>query len=62
MGKATLVRRFSNTDKPDITEEELQKQLIPLYWVRKPRQLSAAAGMHRFVWGLHYRSTNGDAA
>jgi hypothetical protein len=49
-----LVRRFSNNDKPDITEEELQKQLIPLYWVRKQRQLSAAAGMHRFVWGLHY--------
>ena len=49
-----VVRRFSNTDKPEITEEELRKQLIPLYWVRKPRQLSAAAGMHRFVWGLHY--------
>ena len=53
-GQGHVVRRFSNTDKPDITEEELQKQLIPLYWVRKPRQLSAAAGMHRFVWGLHY--------
>ena len=49
-----LVRRFSNTDKPDITEEELQKQLIPLYWVRKPRQLSTEAGMHRWVWDLHY--------
>ncbi len=49
-----LVRRYSNTDKPDITEEELQKQLIPLYWVRQPRQLSATAGMHRWVWDLHY--------
>jgi photosystem II stability/assembly factor-like uncharacterized protein len=49
-----LVRRFSNADKPDITEEELQKQLIPLYWVRQPRQLSSAAGMHRWVWDLHY--------
>jgi hypothetical protein len=49
-----LVRRFSSTDKPDITEEELQKQLIPLYWVRKSRHLSTDAGMHRFVWGLHY--------
>jgi hypothetical protein len=49
-----LVRRFTNTDKPDITEEELQKQLIPLYWVRMPRQLSTAAGMHRWVWDLHY--------
>ncbi len=49
-----VVRRFSNTDKPDITEEELQKQLIPLYWVRERRQLSTAAGMHRWVWDLHY--------
>ncbi len=52
--RAMLVRRFSSTDKPDITEEELQKQLIPLYWVRKPRQLSTDAGMHRWVWDLHY--------
>ncbi len=49
-----VVRRYSSTDKPDITEEELQKQLIPLYWVRNPRQLSTAAGMHRWVWDLHY--------
>jgi len=49
-----LVRRFSNTDKPEATEEELQKQLIPLYWVRKPLSLSAAAGMHRWIWDLHY--------
>ena len=49
-----LVRRFSSTDKPDITEEELQKQLIPLYWVRERRQLSTAAGMHRWVWDLQY--------
>jgi len=49
-----VVRRYSSTDKPEITEEELQKQLIPLYWVGKPRQLSTAAGMHRWVWDLHY--------
>jgi photosystem II stability/assembly factor-like uncharacterized protein len=49
-----LVRRFSSNDKPAATEEELQKQLIPLYWVRKPQPLSTSAGMHRWVWGLHY--------
>jgi hypothetical protein len=49
-----LVRRFASTDKPDVTEEELQKQLIPLYWVRKARQLSTDAGMHRWVWDLHF--------
>ena len=53
-GRGHLIRRFSNTDKPDITQEELQKQLIPLYWVREPRQLSTGAGMHRWIWDLHY--------
>ncbi len=49
-----MVRRFSSADKPDVSEEELQKQLIPLYWVRPFRQLPVGAGMHRWVWGLHY--------
>jgi len=52
--KMQVVRKFSNTDKPDITEEELQKQLIPLYWVRPQHHLSAEPGMHRWVWDLHY--------
>jgi len=26
---------------------------IPMYWVRPARILSAAQGMHRFVWDLH---------
>ncbi len=49
-----LVRRFTNSDKPEISDEELRKQLIPLYWVRMPRRVSTAAGMHRWVWDLHY--------
>jgi photosystem II stability/assembly factor-like uncharacterized protein len=49
-----VVRRVSNTDKPEITEEELKKQLIPLYWVRQPYALATAVGMHRFVWDQHY--------
>ena len=53
-GQGKLVRRYSNTDKLDPGEEDLQRQLIPLYWVRQPRQLSTAAGMHRWVWDLHY--------
>ena len=27
---------------------------IPMYWVRPPQILSAEAGMHRFVWDVHY--------
>ena len=49
-----LIRRFTNTDKPDVSQEELQKQLIPLYWPRALRQLSTTAGMHRWIWDLHY--------
>jgi len=52
--KGKLVRRYSSTDKPEIPQEELKKQLIPLYWVRMPKTLPTAAGMHRWVWDLHY--------
>jgi photosystem II stability/assembly factor-like uncharacterized protein len=49
-----LVRRFSSADKPDATEEELKRQLIPLYWLRPFHSLSTDVGMHRWVWDLHY--------
>ncbi|MGO8795660.1 MAG: WD40/YVTN/BNR-like repeat-containing protein [Candidatus Sulfotelmatobacter sp.] len=49
-----VVRKFSSDDKPDVSEEALKKQLIPLYWLRPFRALSADAGMHRWVWDLHY--------
>ena len=53
-GAGKVIRSFSSTDKPEVTNEELQKQLIPLYWVRTPRHLSTEAGMHRWVWDLAY--------
>ena len=49
-----VVRSFSSTDKRDITEEELHKQLIPIYWTRKFQALATAPGMHRWIWDLHY--------
>jgi hypothetical protein len=49
-----VVRRYSSADKAEATEDELRKQLIPLYWTRAPRQLSTSLGMHRWVWDLHY--------
>ncbi len=49
-----LVRKYSSTDKPEMTEEQLKNQLIPLYWVRPHRVLATDAGMHRWVWDLHY--------
>jgi photosystem II stability/assembly factor-like uncharacterized protein len=49
-----LVRRYSSTDQPLQTKAQMAEQLIPLYWIRMPRILSAEAGMHRWVWDLHY--------
>ncbi|HXC16278.1 MAG TPA: hypothetical protein VNV60_02440, partial [Holophagaceae bacterium] len=49
-----LVRRYASDDAPAATPETLNRQLIPLYWIRMPRTLSAAAGMHRWIWDLRH--------
>jgi hypothetical protein len=48
------VGKFSSADKPEVSEAERKKQLIPLYWLRPPHSLSSEGGMHRWVWDLHY--------
>jgi photosystem II stability/assembly factor-like uncharacterized protein len=52
--KGKLVRRYSSTDTPELTETDLKTLAIPPYWVRMPRILPASAGMHRWVWDLRY--------
>jgi photosystem II stability/assembly factor-like uncharacterized protein len=47
-----VVRHFSSADKPEPVDAK--KLNVPTYWVRPARVLSAAPGMHRFVWNLHY--------
>ena len=49
-----LVRRFSSADKPEPLEKIAAANPIPMYWVRPQQILSAEAGMHRFVWDMHY--------
>jgi photosystem II stability/assembly factor-like uncharacterized protein len=49
-----VVRRYASDDEPGLTQAQLEKQLIPVYWVPLPKALSAAAGMHRWIWDLHY--------
>ncbi|MDE3179098.1 MAG: glycoside hydrolase [Acidobacteriota bacterium] len=50
-----LVRKYSSADKLGKTPEEMKEKLqIPVYWVRPPRALSGGAGLHRWVWDLHY--------
>lgn len=50
----TVVRKYSSSDAPYATHDELSKQLIPLYWIKMPETLEATAGMHRWIWDLHY--------
>jgi photosystem II stability/assembly factor-like uncharacterized protein len=46
-----LVRRYASTDTaPEIRDEGN----VPHYWIRPTRILSAEAGLHRFVWDMHY--------
>ena len=47
----TVVRRYSSADPVPPTDPELP---IPAYWLRPPQSLSSAAGLHRFVWDMHY--------
>ena len=46
-----LVRRYSSGDPIPPVDTNLD---IPPYWVRPPHPLSAASGMHRFFWDMHY--------
>ena len=50
------VRKYSSADKPDPVDPMLA---IPTYWVRPPQTLSATAGMHRFLWDMHYPNVPG---
>ena len=50
--KGQSVRKYSSADAP---VEANPKQLkIPSYWIRPLQSLSTKAGMHRFLWDMHY--------
>jgi hypothetical protein len=52
-----VVRRYSSADplvRPDAVRGNL-----PVYWFRPPMVLSAAPGMHRFTWDVHYQPLPG---
>src|SRR5947208_1610385 len=51
-GKDQLVRKYSSADKP--LEANPKRLRIPSYWIRLPQSLSTKAGMHRFLWDMHY--------
>jgi len=51
-GKRQLVRKYSSADKP--VEANPKRLRIPSYWIRPPQSVSTKAGMHRFLWDMHY--------
>jgi hypothetical protein len=51
-GKGQLVRKYSSADKP--VEANAKRLRIPSYWIRPAQSVSTKAGMHRFLWDMHY--------
>jgi photosystem II stability/assembly factor-like uncharacterized protein len=49
-----LVTSASSTDPAPFTREQIERELIPAYWIRMAQPPAASAGMHRWVWDLHY--------
>jgi photosystem II stability/assembly factor-like uncharacterized protein len=55
--KGASVRKYSSADVPAMPDPKRLK--IPTYWIRPPQLLSTNAGMHRFLWDMHYTSVPG---
>jgi photosystem II stability/assembly factor-like uncharacterized protein len=47
----SVVRAFSSADPLEAPDSGLN---VPTYWLRPAQRLASSAGMHRFVWDLHY--------
>jgi photosystem II stability/assembly factor-like uncharacterized protein len=54
-----MVRRYSSADRVTPLPDPATNAPLPLYWYRQPQVLSAAAGMHRFMWDVHYQPLAG---
>ncbi len=51
IGKGRVVRHYSSDDKFDAPKDEGN---WPSYWFRSLSPLGTTAGLHRYVWDLHY--------
>jgi photosystem II stability/assembly factor-like uncharacterized protein len=51
------VRHYASTDRLDPPDPATAP--VPLYWYRAPHGLSTRAGMHRFLWDVHYQPIPG---
>src|ERR1051326_2050889 len=50
--KGQSIRKYSSSDKP--VHANPKRLRIPSYWIRPPQLVSTKAGMHRFLWDMHY--------
>jgi photosystem II stability/assembly factor-like uncharacterized protein len=50
--KGQSVRKYSSAGAP--VEANPKRLKIPSYWIRPLQSLSTKAGMHRFLWDMHY--------
>ena len=49
-----IVRRYSSADAvPAIPEPPSAP--VPVFWFRPPQKLATTAGLHRFIWDVHYQ-------
>jgi len=48
------VRRYSSADAVSAIPEPAAAP-VPTYWYRQPQKLATAAGLHRFIWDVHYQ-------
>jgi photosystem II stability/assembly factor-like uncharacterized protein len=49
-----VVRRYSSADSVARIPEPADAP-VPIYWYRRPQALGTTAGMHRFIWDVHYQ-------
>ena len=50
-----LARRYASTDVVPQLPDPKTNAPLPLYWYRAPQHVSTTAGMHRFIWDVHYQ-------
>ena len=50
--KGATVRKYSSDDPPE--KYDPKKLRIPEYWIRPLQMVSTKAGLHRFLWDMHF--------
>jgi len=56
-----LVRRYASSD-PVAALPDPAAAPVPVYWYRAPQALATSAGLHRWVWDVHYQPLPSAAA